>query len=139
MRVLPSVRTDLGKSLQAAFGSAEISVHQGCLTSATTAAPAQGSLKDPVSGEEGVRLEAKTANGKNIHNEHFPRSVVTWWDGLPEAVHLPGSILTVRAKYRPEADGPYVVGVSGVGLLRVSVDGTLLAEATNLPPRRKRH
>jgi beta-glucosidase len=61
--------------------------------------------------------------------------VVTWWDGLPEGVHLPGSILTVRARYRPEVDGPHVLGVSGVGLLRASVDGKVLAEATNLPPR----
>jgi beta-glucosidase len=135
VRVLPSVRTDLAKSLRAAFGKDAVSVHQGCLTSATTAAPAPGSLKDPVSGEEGVRLEARTADGALIYDEHFTRSVVTWWDGLPEGVHLPGSILTVRARYRPEVDGPHVLGVSGVGVLRVSVDGSLLAEATNLPPR----
>ncbi|HVC76657.1 MAG TPA: glycoside hydrolase family 3 C-terminal domain-containing protein [Candidatus Micrarchaeaceae archaeon] len=135
VRVLPSVRTDLAKSMRDAFGVAAVSVHQGCLTSATTAAPAQGSLNDPVSGEEGVRLEARTADGAVVHDEHFPRSVVTWWDGLPAAVHLPGSILALRARYRPEVDGPHVLGVSGVGLLRVSVDGTLLAEATNLPPR----
>jgi len=135
VRVLPSVRTDLAKSLRAALGGAAVTVHQGCLTSATTAAPAQGTLKDPISGEEGVRLEARTADGTVIHNEHFPRSVVTWWDGLPEAVHLPGSTLVLRARYRPEVDGPHVVGVSGVGLLRVSVDDSVLAEATNLPPR----
>jgi beta-glucosidase len=88
-----------------------------------------------VSGEEGVRLEARTADGAVIYDEHFPRNVVTWWDGLPEGVHLPGSTLTVRARFRPEADGAHVLGVSGVGLLRVSVDGALLAEATNLPPR----
>src|SRR5450759_1171745 len=136
VRVLPAVRTDLAKSLRAAFGSAAaLSAHQGCLTSATTAAPAQGSLRDPVSGEEGVRLEARTADGAVIHDDHFPRSVVTWWDDLPEAVHLPGSVVALRARYRPEVDGPHVLGVAGVGLLRVSVDGSVLAEATNLPPR----
>ena len=136
VRVLPAVRNDLAKSLRAAFGSAAaLSVHQGCLTSATTAAPAQGSLRDPVSGEEGVRLEARTADGAVIHDAHFPRSVVTWWDGLPEEVHLPGSVVVLRARYRPEVDGPHVLGVAGVGLLRVSVDGSMLAEATNLPPR----
>ena len=136
VRVLPSVRTDLAKSLRAAFGSAgAVSVHQGCLTSATIAAPAPESLRDPVSGEEGVRLEARTADGAVIHDAHFSRSAVTWWDGLPEAVHLAGSMISLRARYRPEVDGPHVLGVSGVGLLRVSVDGSLLAEATNLPPR----
>src|SRR6476646_10072625 len=51
VRVLPSVHTDLAKSLRVAFGKDAVSVHQGCLTSATTAAPAPGTLKDPVSGE----------------------------------------------------------------------------------------
>jgi beta-glucosidase len=136
VRVLPAVRTDLAKSLRAAFGSAAtVSVHQGCLTSATTAAPAEGSLRDPVSGEEGLRVEVRTADHAVVHDAHFSRSAVTWWDGLPEAVHLPGSVVLLRARYRPEVDGPHVLGVSGVGLLRVSVDGSVLAEATNLPPR----
>ena len=136
IRVLPSVRTDLAKSLRAAFGSAgAVSVHQGCLTSATTAAPAQGSLRDPVSGEEGLHLEARASDGAVIHDAHFSRSAVTWWDGLPEEVHLPGSTILLGARYRPDVDGLHVLGVSGVGLLRVSVDGSLLAEATNLPPR----
>src|SRR5712691_5316420 len=136
VRVLPAVQTDLAKSLRAALRSAaSVSVHQGCLTSATTASPAHGSLRDPVSGEEGVHLEVRTADGAVVHDAHFSRSVVTWWDGLPEEVHLPGSVVVLRARYRPEVDGPYVLGVSGVGLLRVGVDGSMLAEATNLPPR----
>jgi beta-glucosidase len=136
VRVLPTVRTDLATSLRAAFGSAAaVSVHQGCLTSATTPAPAHGTLRDPVSGEEGVRLEVRTADGAVVHDAHFSGSVVTWWDDLPEAVHLPGSVVVLRARYRPAVDGPHVLGVSGVGLLRVSVDGFVLAEATNLPPR----
>jgi beta-glucosidase len=136
VRVLPAVRTDLAQSLRAAFGSAAaLSVHQGCLTGATTAAPAHGTLRDPVSGEEGVRVEVRTADGAVVHDAHFSRSVVTWWDDLPEAVHLPGSVVVLRARYRPEVDGPHVLGVAGVGLLRVSVDGSVLAEATNLPPR----
>ncbi|MDQ6910556.1 MAG: glycoside hydrolase family 3 C-terminal domain-containing protein [Actinomycetota bacterium] len=136
VRVLPAVRTDLAESMRAAFGSGgAVSVHQGCLTSATTAAPAHGSLHDPVTGEDGVRLEVRTADGAVVHDAHFSRSVVTWWDGLPEGVHLPGSEVVMRARYRPEVDGPYVLGVAGVGMLRLSVDGTLVAEATNLPPR----
>ncbi|HEX3506837.1 MAG TPA: glycoside hydrolase family 3 C-terminal domain-containing protein [Candidatus Dormibacteraeota bacterium] len=135
VRVLPSVLTDLAKSLRDAFGKDAISVHQGCITSATTAAPAPGTLKDPLSGKEGIRLEARTADGATIYNEHFPRTTVTWWDGVPEEVHLPGSAISIRGRYKPEVDGPHIVGVSGVGLLRVSVDGTLVAEARNLPPR----
>jgi beta-glucosidase len=136
VRVLPSVRAELAEPLRVAFGGASaVSVHQGCLTSATTAAPAPGTLRDPMSEEPGVRLQVRTADGEVVHDAHFPSSVVTWWDSLPAAVNLPGSELAMLARYRPEVDGTHVLGVAGVGLLRVSVDGVMLAEATNLPPR----
>jgi beta-glucosidase len=136
VRVFPVLRPGLADSLRAALGGATtVSVHQGCLTWTTIPAPRDGSLRDPVSGEAGVRLEIRDAEGTVMHDAPFPTSVVTWWDGLPEAVQVPGSRLVMRARYRPEVDGPHVVGAAGVGLLRVDVDGTRLAEATTLHPR----
>ncbi|HEV2033236.1 MAG TPA: glycoside hydrolase family 3 C-terminal domain-containing protein [Candidatus Dormibacteraeota bacterium] len=136
VRVLPSVRTNLAASLRAALGSATaLSVHQGCLTSWTIATPADGSLRDPVSGATGVRLEVRDPAGKILHDGTFPSSVLTWWDGLPEAVHLPGAEVVIRARYRAEADGPHVLGAAGVGRLRIDVDGSMLGEATTLVPK----
>ena len=40
----------------------------------------------------------------------------------------------MRAVFRPEADGPHVLGAAGAGLMRVTVDGTLMAEARSLFP-----
>lgn len=136
VRVLPVVRPGIADALRTALASAiSVSVHQGCFTSATVALPAHDSLCDPVTGDAGVRLEVRAADGAVIHDAPHPTSVVTWWDGLPEAVYLPGSEFVIRARYRPAADGPYVLGAAGVGLLRLLIDGSTLAEARTLPPR----
>lgn len=134
VRVLPSIRVQLAESLRRALGKATtVSVHQGCLTNATVPAPLDGTLRDPVSGKAGVRLEIRNPHGEVVHDAPIPSSAATWWDGLPEAV--PGSELVMRAVFRPEADGPYVLGAAGTGHMRVTVNGTLLAEATSLFPR----
>src|SRR2546428_5057381 len=98
-------------------------------------APEDGSVRCPVSGQAGVRLEVHDATGAVIHDASFPASVITWWDGLPEAVQLRGSEVVMRARYRAGVNGPHVVGAAGVGLLRVTVDRVPLAEAKTLPSR----
>ena len=134
VRVLPVVRPGLVEALGDAM-DASVSVSQGCITAAMTAAPNDGSLRDPVSGEPGVRLEVRIAGGALVYEAPFPTSAVTWWDGLPDAVHLPGSEVVMRARYRPGVSGLHMLGAAGVGVLRVFLDGSLLAEATTLTPR----
>jgi beta-glucosidase len=135
VRVLPSVRVQLAEALRRALGDAiTLSLHQGCLTSATVPAPLDGTLRDPVSGKPGVRLEIQRPDGEVVYDAPIPTSVVTWWDGLPGAVHVPGSQVVMRAVFRPEADGPHVLGAAGAGRMRVTVNGSLLAEATSLFP-----
>ena len=114
---------------------AYVTTHHGVVTSATVALPLDGSLRDPVTGKPGIRLEARDPSGDLVYDAPFPNSVLTWWDGLPDAVYLPGAEVVMRARYRPAADGAHVVGVAGVGRVRVAVDGTVLAEASSLPPR----
>ncbi len=136
VRVLPAVRTQLIDSLRGVLGkSATVTLHQGCLTSTNTPLPPDGSLRDPVTGKPGVRLEVRNAAGELIYDAPFATSVVTWWDGLPDAVHEDGSEVVMRARYTAHADGPQVLGAAGVGLLRISVDGEVLAEGTTLLPR----
>ena len=128
VRVLPSARVDLAASLQAALPKTAITVDQGCLTSATVAAPREGTLRDPVTGRPGVRLEIRGANGDAVYDAPFPRNAVTWWDGLPNAVHGSGTTIVMRAGYRPDTTGTHVIGAAGVGALRIIADGSLLAE-----------
>jgi beta-glucosidase len=136
IRVLPVVRPGIAESLRSALGkAAEVVEEQGCSTSATVPLPPPGSLRDPVSREPGVRLEIRSANGDLVHDVALPTSVVTWWDGLPEAINLAGSEVVMRARYRAEVDGPHVIGAAATGLVRVAVDGARLAEARTLPAR----
>jgi beta-glucosidase len=135
VRVLPSVRVNVAESLRLALGGATtVSVHQGCLTSATVPSPLDGTLRDPVTGKAGARLEIRNPAGEVVFDAPIPSSVATWWDGLPEAVHQPGSEVVMRAVFRPETDGPHVLGAAGAGRMRVTVNGTVLAEASSLFP-----
>jgi beta-glucosidase len=127
IRVLPIAGTNLAEALGDALDTF-VTVHQGCETGTTIAVPHDGSLRDPVSGETGVRVEVRTAGGELVQDARFQTSVLTWWDDLPPAVHLTGSEIVMRTRYRPRVDGPHVLGTAGIGLLRVLVDGILIAE-----------
>jgi beta-glucosidase len=134
VRVLPVSRPRIADSLRDAL-DARVSVHEGAVISATVAVPPEGTLHDPVTGKAGVRVEVRGPDGSVLHDAPFPSSVVTWWDGLPDAVHHAGTEVIVRATFRPQTDGTHVVGAAGVGVMRIAVNGTVLAEATSLPPR----
>jgi beta-glucosidase len=135
IQVLPAVRVHLAESLRQALGSAAtVSVHQGCLTNATVLAPGDGTLRDPVTGKPGVRIQIRNPEGELFYDAPMPSSIVTWWDGLPQAVDDRGSEVVMRAVFRPENDGLHLLGAAGVGQTRVTVDGSLLAETTSLFP-----
>jgi beta-glucosidase len=134
VRVLSAPAPPLGDAIGDAL-EAFVSVHAGCITNATVAAPEDGTLHDPVSGKAGMRVAVRTAEGTVVHDAPFPLSVVTWWDGLPAAVHQPGSQVILRARYRPRIDGAHVLGAAGVGLLRVFIDDVQVAEGTTVSPR----
>ncbi len=133
--VLPAVRVQLAESLRHALGSTtRVDVHQGCVTNATVPIPAAGTLRDPVTGGEGVRIQIQNPDGEVFYDAPMPSSVITWWHGLPKAVNAPGAQVNLRATYRPQSDGLHLLGVAGVGRTRVSVNRSVLAEATSLYP-----
>ncbi len=135
VRVLPSERVHLAESLRRALGAAAtVTVHQGCLTSATVPPPLDGALRDPVSGRSGTRLEIRNPEGEVVYDAPIPSSVATWWDGLPNVVHAPGSEVVMRGVFRADAGGQYVLGAAGAGRMRVTVNGSVLAESTSLFP-----
>lgn len=136
IRVVPVVGPSLAEAIGAALGEGvSLEVQPGCITAATVALPEPGTISDPVTGAAGVRLEVRSRAGAIIHDGNHAGSVVTWWDGLPDAVHLPDSRFLMRTRYRAAVSGPHLIGGAGVGRARLSVDGVMLAEATSLPPR----
>jgi beta-glucosidase len=134
VRVLAVRRPGIADALRDAI-DAQVSVHQGSVTSSTIALPAEGTLRDPATGKPGVRLEVRSPEGDVLHDAPYPTSVLTWWDGLPDAVHLRGAEVTMRARYRAEVDGPHVVGAAGVGQIRIAIGDVVVAESTSLQPR----
>ena len=133
--VLPALRVQLAESLRQALASTtRVGVQQGCVTSATVPIPAEGTMRDPVTGSEGVRIQIRNADGEVSYDAPMPSSVITWWHGLPKAVNSSGAQVNLRATYRPQVDGLHLLGVAGAGRTRVSVNGSLLAEATSLYP-----
>jgi beta-glucosidase len=133
VRVLSVAGPTLVEAVRTAFDGA-VHVHEGCRTWTTVPVPAPGSVRDPVSGESGVRFEVRGADGTTIYDERYPSSVVTWWDGLPKAVYSSGSDMVMRARYRAAVSGPHVIGAAGVGTVRIEADGVLLAQAATLHP-----
>ena len=135
VRVLPSQRVDISQSLRQALGGATtVSVHRGCLTNATVLSPPDGAIHDPVTGKPGVRVEVHDPGGKIVYDAPMMSAVVTWWDGLPKTVDEPGTVVVMRAAFRPETDGVHIIGAAGVGHMRVSVNGSLVGEATSVFP-----
>ena len=134
VRVLPVLQQGFADALRDAM-DARVTVHQGALTSSTIALPAQGTVHDPVSGQPGVHLAIRGADGAVYRDGHHPTTVVTWWDGLPPAVIGGIADFEMVARYRPEVDGMHVIGAAGVGVTKISVDGRLVAEASSLQPR----
>ncbi len=135
VRVLPAVRVRVADSLRHALGPATtVTAYQGCLTNSTVLTPSDGTLRDPVSGKPGVRLTIRNARGETTYDASMPKSVVTWWHGLPRTVDDSGVEIVMRGLFRPNADGVYLLGAAGVGHTRVTVDGSLLVEGSSLFP-----
>jgi beta-glucosidase len=134
--VMPvTVSTPAAALAEALAGHAEVTVSAGCQTWVVVPEPAAGSLHDPDTGEPGLRLEFRGADGGLLAAEHRTSAALTWWDQVPPGIgwgHA-GKIVLVTS-FRPASDGPHVFGVAGVGHLTVTVDGTVVADdATRVP------
>jgi beta-glucosidase len=132
-----ALRYALGSSTDPAVpvpAPVQVRVHEGCRTWATVPVPAEGTLRDPVTGESGLRFQARDGDGRLFYDERHPGSVVTWWDGLPREVYRSGATMVMRARYRAAAGGPHVIGAAGVGAIRIDVGGVRAAEASSLQP-----
>ncbi len=134
VRVLAVAGPTPARAIQAALGSGRVHVLEGCRPWTVVPVPPEGTLRDPVTGDVGVRFHVRAADGSTMYDERHPGNVVTWWDGLPKAVQKSGSAMVMRALYRATADGPHMIGAAGVGTLRIDVAGVRLAEASTLPP-----
>ena len=123
-----SVSTPADALTEALAGQAQVTVQPGCVTWDIVPEPEPGRLRDPDTGEPGVRLEFRTENGELAGTERRTATMFTWWDGLPAGIGWGGrGTIVLRARYRAAHGGPHVIGAGGVGRLTVTVDGTRVA------------
>src|SRR5580700_10552894 len=134
--VMPTAVSTPAAALTAALaGQAEVTVAPGCQTWVVVPEPDAGSLRDPASGEPGLRLEFRDRDGGLLAAEHRTSTALAWWDQIPPGIGWgqPGSI-TATTSFRPDSTGPHLLGAAGIGHLTLAVDGTVVADgATTVP------
>jgi beta-glucosidase len=134
--VMPTtVSTPADGLAEALAGQAEVTVSGGCETWVMVPEPAAGSLRDPGTGRPGLRLEFRDSGGELLAAEHRTSPALTWWDQVPPGIGWgkPGTVVLLTS-FRPEASGPHVFGVAGIGRLTLTVDGTVVADAETAVP-----
>jgi|CZKT01.1.fsa_nt_gi beta-glucosidase len=135
MVIAAAVSAPAAALTEALAGRAEVIAEPGCQTWVMVPEPAAGSLRDPVVGEPGLRLEFRGADGTLLAAEHRTVTVLTWWDSVPPGVGWGenGSIVLL-ASFRPDTTGSHLFGAAGVGRLTLTVDGAVVADqATSVP------
>jgi beta-glucosidase len=134
--VMPVTVSTPATAISAALaGQAEVTIAGGCQTWVVVPEPAPGSLRDPDTGEPGLRLEFRDTDGSLLATEHRASPALTWWDQVPPGIGWgqPGKIVLITS-FSPAADGPHVFGVAGVGHLTLTVNGSVVADgATGVP------
>ncbi len=121
---------------QALDGHPSLTVSPGCHTWEAVPEPPAATITDPVTGQPGVRLEFRAADGTLLGSEHRASTVFAWWgEGLPAGIGWgePGTV-SVLGSYTPQQSGPHVIGAAGVGRLRVTVDGAVAAQGDTPVP-----
>ena len=117
-------------------GQASVTVAPGCRTWTTVPEPVAGSLRDPVTGEPGLRLEFRAGDGRLIRHEHRTSTQLAWWDeGLPAGVGWgENGTITLLTRFRADVTGQHLIGVAGVGRLTLTVDGVIVADRVTPVP-----
>ncbi len=130
-----AVSTPAAAIASALAGTAEVTVAEGCRTWVVVPEPPAGSLSDPVTGEQGVRLEFRGGDGALLAAEHRNATALAWWDQVPPGVGWgEAGTIVVLTSFRPVWAGPHVLGVAGVGRLTLTVDGSVVIDGTTSVP-----
>jgi beta-glucosidase len=126
-----SVSTPAAALTQALTGldpQTRVTVWPGCATWTIVPEPPRYALRDPDSGQPGVRIEFRADDGTLVAAEHRTATMFTWWDGLPEGIGRDGrGRIVLRTCFLPAHDGPHVIGAGGVGRLTLAVNGIEVA------------
>jgi beta-glucosidase len=116
-------------------GRVEVVTAVGCRTWQSLPEPPAGSLRDPSTGEPGVRLEFFDGAGELLAAEHRLSTSLAWWDGVPAGIGWgkPG-VIALTATFLASTSGSYQLSAAGVGGLTLTADGvTVIDGGTSVP------
>jgi beta-glucosidase len=129
------VSTPAAALAEALAGRVLVDIRDGCTTWSIVPEPPKPALLDPDTGEHGVRLELRAADGSLVRGEHRTTTMFTWWEGLPDGIGGGGSgTIVLRARYCARQSGRHLIGAGGVGHLTVTVDGAQVAAGRTAVP-----
>jgi beta-glucosidase len=134
--VMPVSVTTPAEGLRAALPEhVEVLSAVGCNTWHSVPEPPAGSLRDPLTGEPGVRLEFIDGHGSVITAEHRASTNLAWWDGVPPGVGWgEQGRIALTAAFRAETSGNHLFSAAGVGGLLLLADGvTVIDGETEVP------
>jgi beta-glucosidase len=134
--VMPATVSTPAAAIGAALaGQAEVTVAPGCQTWVVVPEPDSGSLRDPATGEPGLRVEYRDRDGGLLAAEHRTSTALAWWDQVPPGIGwgMPGSIALITS-FRADTTGPHLLGAAGIGQLTLTVDGTVVADGATVVP-----
>ena len=116
-------------------GRVPVDAAVGCQTWESVPAPPPGSLRDPATGEPGVRQEFRDSEGALLDAEHRESSSLTWWDSVPAEIGWGKSgRIVLLSSFTAAQSGPHLIGASGIGALSLWLDEEIvLQEETRVP------
>jgi beta-glucosidase len=119
-QVTPPYQVSVAEGLTALLGDA-VTVTDGVEVRSRPVPAAPGAVTDPVTGEPGVRVTLREADGSVIQDRHEPTAAVMvgFDDDFPETVG------TVRIRAVVRAAGPVEIGVRGAADWSLTVDGSV--------------
>jgi beta-glucosidase len=114
--------------IRAAFGEDNVSYSVGAVVQEGIAELPLEQLKNPATGEPGLRVRFLDANGEELFVEDRRSTALVWFGG--DAPIAESSVVQFHTIYTPDETGTIRLGFSTVGTGRIFVDGTLAREAT---------
>ena len=134
--VTPVSVSDPVAGLRAALAdSVAVTAAVGCQTWHMLPEPPITALRDPHTGEPGVRLEFVDGEGDLLSSEHRTSANLAWWDGVPDGIGWgkPGRIV-LTATFRADTSGSYLLSAAGVGSLVLAADGVPVIDGVTSVP-----
>jgi beta-glucosidase len=130
-----SVSTPVAGLRAALADSVAVTAAVGCQTWHMLPEPPITALRDPHTGEPGVRLEFLDGEGDLLSSEHRTSANLAWWDGVPDGIGWgkPGRIV-LTTTFRADTSGTYLLSAAGVGSLALVADGVPVIDGVTSVP-----